>query len=396
MLMRVAGLTRAATRRSAARDLAVHLGAEDLLIFIRDAEIDRLLPAPGFRPTLPGGGQWQAFVEQCARVRECTGRLPFPTAARVCAAAGLADAEGSVVVLLGGAPRAADLAPLRLMLPLLTAAFRGEQAAFVAAGQAKLARAAAAQAQTLAGALDSTRRELQTALRARDQFLAVAAHELKTPLTVLLGYSEVLLRRSGQETRLTPRERRALTVIAERAHKLHQLIEDLLDVTRIRTGALVLDMRVVDLNSLLTRLLAELQPALDRHHLELHCADLPLPLQGDERRLEQVFQNLLDNAVKYSPAGGVIRVEAAREETGLVVAIADQGIGIPAAAQALVFERFFRAANAERENISGIGVGLFVVQEIIARHGGSVAVRSAEGRGSTFTVRLPASPRAAA
>jgi signal transduction histidine kinase len=114
-----------------------------------------------------------------------------------------------------------------------------------------------------------------------------------------------------------------------------------------------------------------------------------VPIEGDDLRLEQVIQNLLQNAVKYSPEGGPIEVKVAREGEYAVIAVTDHGIGIPAASQPQLFQRFFRAGNVDASNISGMGIGLYVVKEIVSRHGGDVRVSSVEHQGTTFTVRLP-------
>jgi signal transduction histidine kinase len=117
-----------------------------------------------------------------------------------------------------------------------------------------------------------------------------------------------------------------------------------------------------------------------------------LAIQGDELRLSQVFHNLIANAVKYSPEGGLVRVDVSSNERGIVVAVIDQGIGIPAAARARMFERFYRAPNALALGVDGMGIGLFVVREIVSLHGGTIDVASVESAGSTFTVFLPHQP----
>ncbi|HUS16386.1 MAG TPA: HAMP domain-containing sensor histidine kinase, partial [Chloroflexia bacterium] len=274
-------------------------------------------------------------------------------------------------------------------LPLLTAGLRGEQAAQIALSHIEQARAAASQAQMLVERLDTARRELQAALRVRDQFLLTAAHELRTPLTVLLGHTQLLQRRAAAEGSHSGRDQRALAVIAARARKLQHLIGDLLDVTRIQTGRLAIDCQSFDLRALVEQLVAEMQPTLEQHTVSLLALETPLLVNADAFRIEQVLQNLLDNAVKYSPAGGPIRVHLAASGDAVTISVADPGLGIPAEAQAQVFEQFFRAGNASHSHIAGLGIGLYLVHEIVTAHGGSVAVVSTEGQGSTFTVTLP-------
>jgi PAS domain S-box-containing protein len=230
--------------------------------------------------------------------------------------------------------------------------------------------------------------EAQAAVHARDAFLSIAAHELKTPLTSLLGYTD-LLRRRAERDGLSERDARALAVISNQAGRLNRMITSLLDLSRIQTGQLSIERGAVDLCALLERVVNEVQPTLSEHSLSLSLAEQPLVVEGDELRLEQVFQNLIQNAVKYSPEGGAVQVQVQRHESQARVAVTDQGIGIPADSLPRLFSRFYRAANASSQNISGMGVGLFVVREIISLHGGSVEVQSREGQGSTFTVSLP-------
>jgi signal transduction histidine kinase len=167
------------------------------------------------------------------------------------------------------------------------------------------------------------------------------------------------------------------------------MVLSLLDLSRIETGQLSIEHGQVDLAALARRLGEEVQPTLERHTLQLDVPAGPVWIEGDALRLEQVLQNLLQNAVKYSPEGGMItlRVEARDQEARL--SVTDEGIGIPSVVLPHLFHRFYRAPNADAHQISGIGLGLYVVKEIITLHGGHIDVTSTEGRGSTFTARLP-------
>ncbi len=233
------------------------------------------------------------------------------------------------------------------------------------------------------------RAQAEAAVQARDAFFSVAAHELKTPLTSLLGQAQLLQRRDAREQILAERERRSVDMIVAQAQRLNRLTLGLLDTARIQQGRLTLDRAPFDLADLVQRIVGEIQPTLKAHRLSYTPPDGPLVVHGDALRLEQVVINLIENAVKYSPAGGPIDVQLARDATEAAVRVADQGIGIPAAELPHLFTRFYRAANASRGQISGMGIGLFVVHEIITLHGGRVTVESEEGRGSVFTVHLP-------
>ena len=240
-------------------------------------------------------------------------------------------------------------------------------------------------------AVDNARlyQEAQQALRVRDHFLSIASHELKTPMTSVLASAQLLQRRAALEGRTDPRDARTLQLLIQQTLRLHRLVVSLLDLSRIETGQLSIEHHMVDLNGLLERLLDEMSPAFERHTLLARLTEAPLPVLGDELRLEQVLYNLLQNAVKYSPNGGTISVRLECDADQAVVIVADQGIGIPPNALAQLFDRFYRAEDPATQRISGMGVGLYVVKEIVTLHGGTVAAAGREGPGSTFTVRLP-------
>ncbi|HSH79520.1 MAG TPA: PAS domain S-box protein [Herpetosiphonaceae bacterium] len=246
-------------------------------------------------------------------------------------------------------------------------------------------------AQRAALAIDNARlyHDMKAAVHARDEFLSLAAHELKTPLTSLTGFAQLLGQRLKREQDVNERDRRAVTVILAQADRLARLVELLLDVARLETGQLTLEVRRLDICRLVRDVVDDIQPALHRHTVEVHCPDGPLIVEGDALRLEQALDNLLGNAIKYSPDGGAITFTVEPRDGQVVVSIRDPGIGIPDEAQARLFERFYRAGNTAGSNIGGMGMGLFVVKEIVSRHGGTVEVRSVENQGSTFTVRLP-------
>ncbi len=229
----------------------------------------------------------------------------------------------------------------------------------------------------------------EAAVEQRDRFISTAAHELKTPLAVLLGNAQLLLRRAEQDYALDAINRRNLRIILAQAQRLNRLIATLLDVSRLESGRMVSARLPVDLCRVAGQLAEELTPTLIRHVISLDLPDEPVLVAGDELRLEQVMQNLLHNAVKYSPRGGEIRVTVQRSEHEALLSVSDQGIGIPEAELPRLFQRYFRASNAEARQIRGMGFGLFIVREIVESHGGTVEVQSVEGSGSTFTVRLP-------
>jgi signal transduction histidine kinase len=231
--------------------------------------------------------------------------------------------------------------------------------------------------------------EAQAAVRMRDEFLSVAAHELRTPITSLLGYTQFVQRRAARNPALDDRNRHALQVIEAQAARLSRLITSLLEVSRLATGHFHVQLEPLDLCALVRRIGEEVQPMLDGYTLDLAYPPQSVMIEGDALRLEQVILNLIQNAVKYSPDGGPISVSLELQDTDAVLSVTDHGSGIPAAAMPHLFQRLFRAASTAQAHTAGMGIGLYVVHEIVARHGGSVEVTSEEGSGSTFTVRLP-------
>lgn len=231
----------------------------------------------------------------------------------------------------------------------------------------------------------------QQAIRARDAFLSMAAHELKTPVTSIVGYAQMLQRRMDQDEVVTERIVRSVNTLAAQTHKLHHLVDSLFDLSRIQLGQLTLDRAPVDVPELVQNLIETLQPTLTQHVLSYvgPSSSETLRIEADAVRLEQALLNLVENAIKYSPNGGTIEVAVEQREAALCIRVSDQGLGIPAGALSHLFRRFFRADNVQETSISGMGMGLFIVKEIITLHDGSIEVESREGHGSTFRVLLP-------
>lgn len=222
--------------------------------------------------------------------------------------------------------------------------------------------------------------------RLKDEFLSVAAHELKTPLTSLKGYAQATLRRI-QDVDDREAEIRALKVIVSQTDRMADLVNDLLEVSRIQSGQLELRRDRLDLGGPAQEVIEHLQITTDRHRLDL-AVDGVVRVIGDYARIEQVFFNLIHNAIKYSPDGGdvVIRVKA---QDGLAtVSVKDSGVGIPREKQTLLFDRFYRA-HAGNASFGGLGLGLHISREIVRNLGGEMWVDSEGGNGSTFYFTLP-------
>ena len=235
----------------------------------------------------------------------------------------------------------------------------------------------------------AARAAAEQAVYDREAFMAITAHELKAPLAAIIGYAQLLQRRIMAGDTLKSRDLRGLRTIAESAQQLTTMADLLLDTARAEAGHLAVNRAPIDLVPLARQVTEALRIAFKRHRLELRCADTPVIVYGDEMRLYQVMQNLLQNAIKYSPADSAITLVLESLDDRARLAVSDQGIGIPSDARAHIFERFYRVRNTDSEYDSGIGIGLYLVKEIVELHGGQIEVESAVGAGSTFIVRLP-------
>jgi signal transduction histidine kinase len=232
--------------------------------------------------------------------------------------------------------------------------------------------------------------EAKEATRLRDEFLSVAAHELKTPMTSLRGYAQLLLSQapSGSASLDADVLTKGLRIIATQSEKLTQLTTQLLDVSRIEAGKLQLDQRQVDLTGLIHSVVAAAQASAERHIL---CLDAPETCEAlvDPLRLEQVVTNLLSNAIKYSPEGGQIELAIVPCATGAIrLEVRDHGIGIPLERRAHLFERFYQAHG--EGHFGGLGLGLFISRQIVELHGGSLQADFPIDGGTRFIVTLPA------
>jgi PAS domain S-box-containing protein len=239
-------------------------------------------------------------------------------------------------------------------------------------------------------ALDNARlyREAQEANRVKDEFLATLSHELRTPLNAIVGWT-YLLRAGGLDA---PTSQRALETIERNARLQSQLIADILDVSRIVSGKLRIESTPVDLGALLAAAVDTVRPAAQAKGVSLLVEVAPggASVVGDGGRLHQVAQNLLNNAVKFTGAGGEVRVALHRSATLAELVVADTGVGIPAEFLPHVFERFRQGDSSTTRPHGGLGLGLAITRHLVEAHGGSVeAASEGPGRGSRFTIRLP-------
>ncbi|UJR85788.1 PAS domain-containing protein [Sandaracinus amylolyticus] len=297
------------------------------------------------------------------------------------------------------APRSVMIVPLRAQGRVLGALSVGRSESGVAYDAADLAlaeelgrRAAAALENARLFALAQTERvRAEEANRAKDEFLAMVSHELRTPLNAMLGWSRLLETGGLDEAKRA----RAVEVIARNARAQAQLIDDLLDVTRVVSGKIRLEVVRVDLTRVIDAALESMRPAADAKQLTVEVQRDPAASEmlGDADRLQQVVFNLLSNAVKFTPPGGTVRVRSERIEHALRITVTDSGEGIDASFLPYVFERFRQAEVGTTRSKGGLGLGLAIVRSLVELHGGTIHAHSAgRGHGATFTVVLPIAP----
>lgn len=232
------------------------------------------------------------------------------------------------------------------------------------------------------------RLEAEAANRVKDEFLSTLSHELRTPLTAIMGWSDLLL-----HDEVAPRKRRqAIETIARNANSQCQLINDLLEVSRIITGKLRLEFAACELESVVQAAVDSIRPTAEAKGIRLQVVLEPNtgPIFGDRERLQQIVWNLLSNGVKFNRHGGVVEVKLQRINSHVEVAVTDSGLGIKPDFLPYVFERFRQADGSTTRTYGGLGLGLAIVRHLVELHGGAVWVESAgENEGSTFTVRFP-------
>jgi PAS domain S-box-containing protein len=230
----------------------------------------------------------------------------------------------------------------------------------------------------------------------KDTFISVVSHELKTPVSIIKGYAETLRRPEARRNPALVEE--MLASITEESDRLARLVDDLLDASRLQAGGLPFrDVEDVDLRFIARRVIERYAPqtsaadASKRHQLSLDFTpsdDFPT-VRGDPQRLEQVLDNLVSNAIKYSPRGGVVEIKGEASAVEVVISVRDEGIGIPLEEQERIFTRFHRVESPETRAVSGTGLGLYLTRAIVQAHGGRCWVDSIPGQGATFYIALP-------
>lgn len=399
----VAALTRDISgRRTAARELAQYLGAEDLLLLIPDRVHAIHLPAFGFPQTLFGGRLWREFISQVIGESFAIAELSYPTQSERRTARGWV-CEGNVVcVLFDGQPSLDRVQIVCSLIPLISAAFEGERTTIEAAGRAKIAQETAHKARELAEALDSVRRQLQATVILREEdirqrqrieadlersntdlqrFAYVAAHDLQEPLRTIVGFSRLLLKR--YRTALDSDGQQFLDLIVSGGLRMEELINGLLIFSQV-SGPFAT--KPTDAGVALKKALTDLRSKIEETGATVTHDALPVVL-GEPTQLIRLLENLLSNALKYRGEHPPrIHVSAGCRDSEVVISVQDNGIGIEPRYQEQVFGLFQRLHGNE---YPGAGLGLATCRRIVERLGGRIWIESRVGEGSKFSFTIP-------
>lgn len=231
------------------------------------------------------------------------------------------------------------------------------------------------------------RRKLEDMSRLKDEFLSIASHELRTPVTSIKGYTQLAKTLITEGDLGTSKE--YLEIAMDQIDRMSRLILELLDVSRIETGKLDIRREPIDWAKFVADVVSHHQAMIGERRISIDLPPIHRRVEGDRDRLEQVLENLLENAVKYSPAESEVNVTITDVDQRVLTSIRDRGIGIPTDELNQVFERFHRGRQVSSSNYGGLGLGLYITRQIVERHGGQIWVESVEGLGTTFTFSLP-------
>ena len=239
--------------------------------------------------------------------------------------------------------------------------------------------------------LEKKNQELEEASLAKTQILSTATHELKTPLTSIIGYIDIILMRQNKVGPLNEKQQRYLQTAQKNSYRLKSLVDDLLDISRIESGGLELTPAELELWPEIEEIVTGMETLINDKKIDL-VLDVPqdiCPVLADKLRLTQVITNLLSNACKYSPEGARVTIRAREEDAGIRIDVSDTGIGISPEDQDRLFTKFFRADNSSTREVSGSGLGLYITKHLIEGHGGRIWATSQIGQGTTFSIIWP-------
>ena len=441
-------ITRPSSRVVASRELGTRLGGDSLIVFVHDAEVDALLPAPGYPQRLHDARSWRRFLAECVARGQCGPATLSILPGEATAVYGFSCGSEVVAVVLGCAQRPDEVEDVRRLLPFFVTAVRSEREAVQARSRAEMAVAEARHAESLAVALDAVRgqvertlteaetarglleevnaqlqvqagemeaqavememqaeelqhanasldqarREAVAANKAKSEFLAIMSHELRTPLNAIGGYAQLVS--LGLYGPVSDEQHLALQRIDRSQRHLLGLINDILNLARIEAGRVEYRIEAVPVAETLSDLDPMIAPQIEAKGMTyaVDVADPALAAEADREKVQQVLLNLISNAVKFTDRGGTIRVEASSRAGApdqIEIRVSDTGIGIPCEKLPLIFDPFVQVDGSHSREGQGTGLGLAISRDLARGMHGDVEVTSVAGKGSTFKLMLP-------
>ena len=379
LLPLLAELVRPERRISAGRRIAEAAGADELLILFREPDSEEFVLLPGFGATLVSAMDWKSLLAKWNSKTPLTTEFPL-TDVRSGRAVGVGNSD-LVLVFLGGSVDVHALEEVATYIPMLSGTFQAEQLR--------------ALVEVLKEETETARTEADQAMRAKDEFLSTLGHELRAPLNPVLMAAEAMQGDSG----LPPEIREQAEIIRRNAFLEARLIDDLIDITKVRRGELKLMLAPVSVHNLLSQAdeVVKSDDSGKQVTIEYYKNALECFVQGDAARLQQVFWNLLRNAKRFTPQGGRIQVVTDNPlPSKVLIQFTDSGAGIDAKYLPHVFDAFETAKAEGNPQFDGVGLGLAITRAIVLLHGGTIRAESmGRGKGSTFTVELPTTEKPA-
>jgi signal transduction histidine kinase len=374
------------SRLTAASELAELIHAEEIFCFVFDPGVNIFLPAPGFQQTLENTNEWQRFLAASQNQSCFRGSIVLHGNIKK-DAVGISSKNGCVLVLINFKHDDITLGRLKTIFALIAALMKTEAFNLEIESKIKMVEQSSGVAEPLAKELDSMRTKLQLALKTEEEFLSAASHELKTPITSINAFIQIL-QSIYPETSIEKQTHYIVTRIKFQVDRLIRLMGDLLDATKIRTGTLKLNVEEVSLDQVVDNLIRDYSFPVTTHKI-IKKGSIIGKVSCDKDRIQQVISNLLDNAIKYSPTSDNIIISTGRDKNNVLFSVQDFGTGIEPESKNKIFDRFFRAHGEDSGNLSSLGLGLYISADIIKRHNGKIWVDSEPGKGSTFHFSLP-------
>ncbi len=373
------------TRLDAAGKLAKLMHAHDICCFHFDPVVNSFLPAPGFKQTISNAKEWQRFLKAGKNQDNYEGKITLSQIEWD--AISIASKNDCVLILIGYQDNDIPFKQLQEIFPLISSLIRSEVLNGELVSRLQTAVQSSRKSEQLTKYLDNVRTKLQQALKTEEEFISVASHELKTPVTSINGFIQILQQNYSMASP-DDRTNYILSRIKFQVDRLIRLIGDLLDVTKIKFGKLDLVIEEVDLDKIIDEQIQDYASNITSHKIT-RTGNSVSKIQCDKHRIEQVISNLLANAIKYSLTSDRIVIFLEEDLEKVQVNIQDFGIGIESASKSKIFDRFFRAHGKDSGRLSSLGLGLFICADIIKRHNGKIWVDSELGKGSTFHFSLP-------